>query len=451
MRARSGLPPQPRRTGVPGMVAWFLYDWANSAFATVVTTFVFSVYFAQDIYGDAGATNCAEQPDGSALWGLSIGLSGLAVAVLSPVLGAVADRAGRRKPWLLAFLALTIVPTALLWFALPSPSYVVFALACVVIASIAFELGNVFYNAMLPDIAPPHLLGRLSGWGWGLGYIGGLACLATALFGLIGFGDLPPLLDLPRENSEHIRATALLVALWFSLFALPLFLLTPDSPSAGMPLRQSIRDGLATLWQTVREVRRYGQIVRFLIASALYRDGLSTLFAVGGVYAACTYGLSFSQILIFAIGLNVMAGVGAAGFAFVDDRVGSKPTILIALVGLIGFGIPVLLLSDPMWFIGLSLGIGLFVGPAQAAGRSLLARLAPEGMATEMFGLYAFTGKSLAFFGPIAFAAVTAAFSSQRAGMATILIFLAAGGLVMLSVREPRHGAKEPAPEPARR
>lgn len=444
MSAPSGAPARPRPASVTGIAAWFMYDWANSAFATVITTFVFSVYFAQDIYGDAGATNCAEQPEGSALWGLAIGTSGLAVALLSPVLGAIADRAGRRKPWLLAFLLLTVGPTALLWYALPSPAYVVFALTCVVIASIAFELGNVFYNAMLPDVAPPHLLGRLSGWGWGLGYMGGLACLATALFGLIGFGDLAPLLTLPQDDSEHIRATALLVAIWFTLFALPLFLLTPDKPSAGVPLGQSIRLGLATLWQTLREVRRYGQIVRFLIASALYRDGLATLFAVGGLYAACTYGMSFSQILIFAIGLNVASGLGAAGFAFLDDRLGSRPTILTAIVGLIGFGIPLLLLSDPTWFIALALGLGLFVGPAQAASRSLLARLAPPHMATEMFGLYAFTGKSLAFVGPIAFATVTAAFSSQRAGMATILVFLALGGLVLLTVREPPHRQASP-------
>ena len=366
-----------------------------------------------------------------------IGLSGLAVALLSPILGAIADRAGRRKPWLAVLVAITVGATCLLWFAEPSPDFVVFALVVVGLAAVSFELAGVFYNAMLADVAPKSMIGRVSGWGWGLGYIGGLTCLATALFGLIGFGDMAPLLGLPEGNSENVRATTLLVGIWFAAFALPLFLFTPDRPASGQRLGTAVRQGLATLRQTIRDVRRYGQIVRFLIASALYRDGLATLFAVGGLYAACTYGMSFSEILIFAIGLNVTAGLGAALFAQVDDRIGSKPTILIAIAGLIGFGIPLLLLSDPQWFIGLALGLGLFVGPAQAASRSLLVRISPAEMVTEMFGLYALTGKSLAFLGPIAFALATDAFGSQRAGMSTILIFLAAGGLLLLGVREP--------------
>lgn len=375
--------------------------------------------------------------EGSALWGLAIGLSGLAVALLSPVLGAIADRGGRRKPWLAVFVAATVVPTALLWFALPSPSFIAYTLALVVLASVTFELAGVFYNAMLPSVAPRAMLGRVSGWGWGLGYIGGLTCLAAALFGLIGLGGAPPLIALDTAESANIRATGPLVALWFALFALPLFLFTYDEPSSGLSPAAAVRQGLATLIDTLRRIRAYGNIVRYLIASALYRDGLVTLFAVGGLYAAGTFGMEFEQILIFAIGLNVTAGLGAALFAFADDRVGSKPTILVALAGLIGFGIPLLLISDPTWFIILALGLGLFVGPAQAASRSLMARLSPPDMETEMFGLYALTGKAAAFVGPIAFAAATQAFDSQRVGMATIVLFFLAGGLVLLTVREP--------------
>lgn len=422
----------PRRGGVLGVVSWCLYDWANSSFNTVIGTFVFSVYFARGIYGDETA--------GSALWAYVIGLSGLAVAVLSPVLGAIADRGGRRKPWLAVLMAATVAATALLWFARPAPEYVTYALVLVVFASVAFELANVFYNAMLPSVAPPGMTGRVSGWGWGLGYIGGLACLATALFGLIGFGGAAPLLPVPEAEQAGVRATALLVAAWFALFALPLFLFAPDRPATGIGAGRAVREGLATLWRTLREVRRYGDIVRFLIASALYRDGLATLFAVGGLYAAGTFGMSFDQILVFAIGLNVTAGLGAAGFAFLDDAAGSKRTVLLALVGLIGFGVPLLLISDADWFTGLALGLGLFVGPAQAASRSLLARLAPPHMETEMFGLYALTGKSIAFLGPVLFGLVTTAFDSQRAGMATILGFFVVGGALLLTVREPGRG-----------
>ncbi|MEE8272793.1 MAG: MFS transporter [Alphaproteobacteria bacterium] len=409
-----------------GVFSWCLFDWANSAFSTVIGTFVFSVYFARGIYGDETA--------GSAAWGYAIGLSGLAVAMLSPVLGAIADRAGRRKPWLAAFVVLTVVATALLWYAEPRPAFIAYALALVVIASIAFELAGVFYNAMLLAIAPRPLVGRVSGWGWGLGYIGGLACLALALVGFIQ--PATPWFGVPTENAANIRATTVLVAAWFAVFSLPLFAFTRDEPATGVGVGAAVRQGIATLIDTVRQVRRHGQIVRFLIASALYRDGLVTLFAVGGLYAAGTFAMSFEQILVFAIGLNVTAGLGAVGFAWLDDGVGSKPTILIALAGLIGFGVPLLLISDATLFIVLALGLGIFVGPAQAASRTLMARLAPADLETEMFGLYAMTGKSIAFLGPMLFALGTDIIS-QRVGMSTVILFWLAGGLLLLTVREP--------------
>ena len=243
-----------------------------------------------------------------------------------------------------------------------------------------------------------------------------------------------------------MRATALLVAGWFALFALPLFLFTPDRPASGLPARRAVREGVRTVIDTLKRLPQHGQVLRFLIASALYRDGLATLFAVGGLYAAGTFGMSVEQILVFAIGLNVTAGLGAAGFAFVDDRIGPKPTVLIALAGLIALGAPLLMLSDPAWFVILALGLGLFVGPAQAASRSLMARLAPEELTTEFFGLYALAGKSTTFVGPLAFGAATALFDSQRAGMATILIFLAAGALVLLTVRQPPPAEVAPVP-----
>lgn len=408
--------------------SWCLYDWANSAFNTVIGTFVFSVYFARAIYGDETA--------GSAQWGYVIGWAGLAVAVLSPVLGAIADHAGRRKPWLAIFTGLTIVPTALLWYAEPSTDFVFYTLALVFVASVAFELAGVFYNSMLSGVAPPKMLGRVSGWGWGLGYIGGLACLATALFGLVGMGEIDPLIPLPTENSENVRAVGPLVAWWFLLFSIPLFAFSNDTPRSPLPVKQAVRDGLVTLKATLKRVWKQGNILRFLIASALYRDGLATLFAVGGLYAAGTFDMTFEQILIFAIGMNVTAGIGAAGFAFMDDIKGSKKTVVVALLGLLAFGIPTLLISDARVFIALALGLGIFVGPAQAASRSLMSRLAPPDEQAEMFGLYALTGKSIAFLGPILFALLTELFDSQRAGMASIIAFLGLGLLLLLSVKE---------------
>jgi UMF1 family MFS transporter len=187
-----------------------------------------------------------------------------------------------------------------------------------------------------------------------------------------------------------------------------------------------------------------------LVASALVRDGLATLFAFGGIYAAGSFGMSFQEILLFGLALNATAAAGAAGFAWIDDRIGAKPTILLSLSALLGFGTGILLVHDKEWFWGLALGLGVFVGPVQAAGRSLLARMAPAGMVTEMFGLYSLSGRAAAFLGPLALGTATAAFASQRAGMATILGFFLAGLLLMLTVRVPPEAAtRAPASGPA--
>jgi UMF1 family MFS transporter len=411
------------------VVSWCLYDWANSAYPTVVTTFVFGAYFTKAV---------AVTPEaGTAAWGYTVGLAGLAVALLSPVLGAIADQGGRRKRWLAVFTAAGVLTTALLWFTRPDPADAMWALALVALSSIAFEFGMVFYNAMLPDIVGPDRIGRVSGWGWGLGYAGGLACLVIALFGFVQAET--PLFGVTTEAAGHVRAVTLLAAAWFALFALPLFLFTPDRPAVRLGVRRATREGFAALRETLREIRNYAAILRFLVARMFYADGLVTLFAVGGIYAAGTFGMSFGEVVQFGIALNVTAGIGAFAFAWADDRLGAKPVIVIALVALIALGGAALLVTSKTAFWGIGMALGVFVGPAQAASRSMMARLAPEVMRTEMFGLYALSGKATAFLGPLAFGFATDLFNSQRAGMATILVFLAIGLVLLLPVREPRH------------
>jgi UMF1 family MFS transporter len=261
----------------------------------------------------------------------------------------------------------------------------------------------------------------------------------VALVGFIGPDSGPGFFGVTKDEAAHVRATNLLVALWFTLFAVPLFLFSPDQPATGISPLNAVRSGLSVLAETIRGIRRQRPIVRFLIASALYRDALATLFAVGGLYAAGTFGMSFQQILLFAIGLNVTAGLGAIAFAWLDDAWGSKRVALVSLAGLIGFGVPLLLIVDASLFIVLALGLGIFVGPVQAASRSLMARLSPPGMQTEMFGFYALTGKSVAFLGPLTFGWATSLFDNQRAGMASIVMFFALGFLLLLGVREPPH------------
>ena len=413
------------------VAAWCLYDWAITASHAVIDTFIFSVYFTRSV--------AASPEQGTAAWGHAVAVAGVCIAVLSPLLGAIADRSGRRKPWIGAFTVAALVALTALYWVTPEPSSVPLALIAIAAATVFRELAFVFFNAMLPTLAPPERLGRVSGWGWAMGYVGGLACLVVALFGLVKAD--PPLFGLIGTAAmENVRAVAPLTALWFAVFALPLFLWTPDQPSSGIGWRQAGREGVATLADTLRHVRKYRDVVRFLVASALYRDGLATLVGFGGIYAAGSFGMSFQEILIFAIALNVSAALGATGFAWVDDAIGAKTTILITLVGLLVFSTGILLVHDKGWFWGLAVGLGTFVGPAQAAGRSLLARMSPPGMVAEMFGLYSFSGRAAAFLGPLALGWATAAFDSQRAGMATILVFFLGGLLLMLGVREPQRG-----------
>ncbi|MDX1606488.1 MAG: MFS transporter [Candidatus Competibacterales bacterium] len=421
MPAESASVSRPRRRAV---FAWCLYDWANSAFPTVITTFVFAAYFTRTV----AETTVA----GTSQWGWTMSLVGLLVALSAPLLGAIADFGGRRKPWIAVFTVLCALASAALWWIRPDPAYVALALLLVLAASYAFELGMVFYNAMLPDLAPDDRVGRYSGWGWGLGYAGGLACLGLALAGFVRADA--PWFGLSQENAEHLRAMGPLVAVWLLVFSLPLFLFTPDRPATGLAPTEALRRGVAQLLGTFHRIRDYADIARFLLARMLYTDGLNTLFAFGGIYAAGTFGMDFDELILFGIGMNVTAGLGAAAFAWMDDRAGPRPTILLALMALTGLGLVLLVIEDKTLFWLFGLPLGLFVGPAQSASRSLMAHLAPAHLRTEMFGLYALSGKATAFLGPALLALATDLFASQRAGMATILAFFVTGGLLLLTV-----------------
>lgn len=435
-------PGRPAGASRRAVIAWCLYDTANSAIPAVITTFVFATYFTQAVAVDSTT--------GTAQWSLAVTLSALAVALLSPPLGAIADAAGRRKPWLLFFTALSVVGCALLWFVpptpeggTPGPGVVLYALIAFGIVNAAFEMAIVFYNAMLLDLVPPARLGRISGWAWGAGYAGGLACLMVVLFGFVQ-GDPVPF-GLAREAAEHVRASGPISALWYALFALPIFLWTPDRLRTGIGAGTALRQGIATLVASLRNLRSYGGILRYLIARMLYIDGLNTLFAFGGIYAAGTFGMEIEEVLMFGIALNVTAGLGAFGFAWVDDAIGAKPTIVIALVAIMVISAGLLIVESKDWFWGLGLCLGVFFGPAQAASRSLMARLAPRDMAAEMFGLYALSGKATTFLGPLALGWVTLIADSQRAGMATIMVFLIAGLVLLLGVKEPESEGLEAA------
>lgn len=403
--------------------SWALYDWANSGFATLVQTFVFAAYFTRAIAVDPTV--------GTAQWGNAMGIAGLVIGLGGPLLGAIADRSGMRKPWIGVFTLLCAGATGLLWFMEPSPLFVWPALALACIGTIGAECAMIFYNAMLPDMASPDRIGRWSGWGWGLGYAGGLTLLVLALYGFVEQGAW---FDLPRENALHVRAVMPLTAAWYLLFSLPLFLWTPDARPTGIPMGMAVRQAMGRLRKSVRDIREYRDIAVFLLARMLYNDGLTTMFAFGGIYAAGTFGMGPGEVILFGIGLNVTAGLGAAAFAWLDDWVGPRRTIVVSLLGLIVPGAAILLVQDRtlFWIFGLSLG--LFVGPVQASSRSYLARTAPAEIRNEMFGLFALSGKLTSFFGPMLVGWLTLFSGSQRVGMSAVIALFCLGLLGMAFV-----------------
>jgi UMF1 family MFS transporter len=410
--------------------AWALYDWASSAFPTIVSTFVIAAYFARGIAPDAAT--------GQAQWGWMQTLAGIGIALLSPLLGAVADAGGRRRLMLALCTAVLIVSTSGIWFARPDPAFTLWALACVGLATLAFELAMVFYNALLPQVAGEKEMGRVSGLAWGLGYAGGLLCLVIALVVLVQPDPSP--LGLDRGQAEHVRATALLTAAWIALFAWPLLLALPDPAGTRPTWGAAMRNGLAEIIAVLRRLPRNPGLARFLVARLFYTDGLNTLFAFGAIYAAGVFGMGFEEILLFGIALNLTAGLGAAGFGLVEDRLGSKRTVMVSLSALILLGSGLLVAEGKAFFWALALALGIFIGPAQAASRTLMARLSPPAEVAAHFGLFALSGRITGFLGPALLAAVTTATGSQRAGMATVVVFLALGAVLLAGVREPARG-----------
>ncbi|MHC4472740.1 MAG: MFS transporter [Planctomycetota bacterium] len=413
------------RSSPPAIVSWCLYDFANSAFTTLVVTFVYATFFTEKM--------AADRVSGTALWSRGVTITAIAVALLSPVLGAVADRGGFRKRFLLLATIVCVVGTVALYF--PNPGQATLALVWFVIANIAFEMANVFYNAFLPDVAPPGRIGRISGYGWALGYGGGLVALVVALFCLVK--PDPPWFGLDTGSFQHVRATTLLVAVWYALFSIPMFLWVREDRSRVSPKGERIvRAAARQLVATFHEIRRYRQIVRFLVARLVFNDGLITIFAFGGIYAAGTFDFSPEKLIVFGIVLNVAAGAGAFAMGFLDDFLGGRKTILITLVALTLAATVALLAPSEAVFWAAACLVGVFAGPNQAASRSLMGRFVPPDKENEFFGFFAFSGKATAFLGPMLLGLLTTAFESQRAGLSVVVVFFVLGGAILLTVNE---------------
>ncbi len=426
------------------IAAWCSYDFANSPFTTLVVTFVYPVWFAATVKaeGDPGY--------GTRLWTYGVTVSALAGALLSPVFGALADRGGFRKRSVALFTTLAIAATALLYF-VPLPGSAVLAVCVFVVADISFELSGVFYNAFLPDLASPGRIGRISGYGWGLGYVGGLLALVVALIAFIQ--PEQPWFGVSKEAGGHVRATLLLVAVWYALFSLPLFLWVKEDRSHVDPDRQAlIASTVRQLRGTFREIRRYRQIVRLLVARIFYNDGIVTIFGFAAIYASNTFKMSQEETLYLAITVNVAAGLGAFAMGFLDDRLGGKRTIELSVMGLLVATAIAMLGPTKAWLWVGGILVGIFSGPNQSASRSLMGRFVPPDKENEFFGFLAFSGKATAFAGPFLFGQLSSVFHSQRAGIAPIFLFFLVGAVLLRGVNEAEGiraaGRDEPVPDP---
>lgn len=423
----SRVPPAvvPRRR----VLAWSLWDWGSAAFNAVVTTFVFTVYLAGSSFGDKDVT--------SAQLGWALGIAGLLIALLAPVTGQRSDTSGRRKFWLGVNTYIVVGITAAMFFVQASPGYLPLGLFLLAAGNVFFEFAGVNYNAMLAQVSTPSTIGKVSGFGWGMGYIGGIVLLLVVYFGLIQ-PDVG-MFGVTSENGMAVRVSMLIAAAWFGIFALPVLFAVPEYRS---PVRARARVGflrsyvvlgrdIARLWQGSR------QTVYFLLASAVFRDGLAGVFTFGGVLAASVFGFSAGQVIIFAIAANVVAGVATMVVGALDDRLGPKPVIMTALVGLVISGTVIFFLHDrgPIVFWTAGLVLTLFVGPAQSASRSFLARLIPAGREGEVFGLYATTGRAVSFLAPMAFAGAVTLFGATYWGILGIMAVLLLGLILLIPVR----------------
>lgn len=443
----------PRR----GIWGWMLFDWAAQPFFTVVTTFIFGPYFVSRMATDPAI--------GQAAWGYGIAAAGLVIAILSPVLGSIADQTGPRKPWIGFFATIKIFSLCMLWFAAPGSALVPVVLLFS-LASVAAEFSIVFNDSMMPRLVSKEEIGKVSNIAWGLGYLGGMIVLIFVVAFLAGSPDTgktvigaDPLFGIDPKMGEDARATGPISGLWYFIFILPMFLFTPDS-GKGMAMGPAVREGLAELKSTLGEVRKRSGIFRFLIARMVYQDGVNALLGLGGAFAAAMFGWTITEIGIYGIILNVIAIFGCLVASRLDTALGSKAVVVISLVlltlatiGIVStgpgytlFGLWQMpgadgtgLFSTPAEkaYIAFGLLIGIAFGPVQASSRSYMARSVSADEAGRYFGIYALSGRATSFLAPFLVASVTAAAGSPRLGMAMIILFLLGGLLVLLGTPYP--------------
>jgi len=421
----------------PTVLAWALWDCGVTGLNAIVMTFVFSVYLT----GTVGA-DLPEGPSAASMLGRALTVSGVAVALLAPLIGALVQAPQRRRPALTTLTLLAVASTAAMSLIRDDPRYLLPGLVLLAVTAAFCDLATVPYNSMLRELTTPQNAGRVSGLGWAAGYTGSVALLIVVYLGFVrGDGPLRGVLQLPVADGGNVRAAMIMAAGWLLVFALPL-LSTAGRLTGGTDAPVRIAGPLAgyrQMWADLRsEWRRDRNLVYFLVVSAVFRDGVAAIFAFGAVLGVGVYGISQADVLIFGVVASTVAAAGALAGGRLDDRVGAKPVIVVSLIAMIAVGLTLMALSGPLAFWVCGLLLCLFVGPTQSAARTLLLRMTAKGKEGTVFGLYTTTGRAVAFLAPWLFFVFVDAFGADRAGLAGICLVLAVGLAGMLAVRVPR-------------
>ena len=399
-----------------------LYDFANSAFTTIIITFIFSTYFAKQI---------APNPVlGQSYWGWTIGITGLVVALIGPLLGTIADKKNYTEFFIKIFTIICISLTCLLWFSKPSEKYLIYTLFIVGLANIFYELSLIFYNSTLKKISESNNLGKSSGFSFALGYIGGIIVLIICITIFIDNDSLP--FGLSKENSENVRATSILVAFWYLIFSMPfLFNLKKTNKNEIEEKINYTKNFKELIWD-----KGLNNIGKFLLARMLYADGLNAIIIMGGIFAVGVFSLEIKDLLVLSVLMNITAFIGAIVGGYANDRFSSKSVIIFSLIGLILSSSIILFLKSKIIFLFFASINGFFIGPVQSASRVFMTKSIDENNQASGFGLFALSGKLTSFIGPLLVSTITYISNSQKIGFSSAIALLLIGLLVLLKVKK---------------
>ena len=399
-----------------------LYDFANSAFTTIIITFIFSTYFAKQIAPNAVL--------GQSYWGWTIGITGLLVALAGPLIGSFADKKNCTEFFIKLFTIICVSLTSLLWFSKPSEKYLLYTLIIVALANFFYELSLIFYNSILKRISNSNNLGKSSGYSFALGYIGGILILIVCIKIFIDNDVLP--FGLSKENSENIRATSIVVALWYLLFSIP-FLFS---------LKKKIKNKIEKSSNNIKKIKNLfwdkglNNLGKFLIARMLYADGLNAIIIMGGIFAVGVFNLEIKDLLVLSILMNITAFIGAIIGGYANDKFSSKSVIIFSLIGLIFSSAIILFVQTKIFFLIFASINGFFIGPIQSASRVFITKSIDKNNQASGFGLFALSGKLTSFIGPLLVSTLTYISNSQRIGFSAAIILLLIGLLILLKVKK---------------